>query len=415
MKYILPFAVFFMALLLFSCQDNSRIETRVIATPVLMDKQEVRASIAVETEQSITASGKIYTYLNYVFVNDKNKGVHVIDNRVPSSPQKINFLKILGNFDIEVRNNILYADSFSDLVLFDISDIDAINYLTTYEDVFSNFGFSRASLQEGVFSIDYGDYDAATSFIVDWTYEEIQVEIDNGGNDDFTVLESAASNDSGSITGQGGSFARFKIVDTYLYAVDFSDLYVFDIATPDTATPLGQQGIGWEIETIFNQDDYLYIGSQTGMLIFNIEDRTSPYYESEIAHWRGCDPVVVKGDYAYLTLRGGNVCGQDLSVLEVIDVTDKSNPFIAQSYAMQEPYGLGIKDNTLYVSDGPNGMHIYDISDPINLISIALVDGVNVFDVIPQQDKLIAIANNVLLQYEYDSVGLSLISEFNIN
>lgn len=415
MKYCVPFVAFFMAISLFSCQDNSRFETRVIATPVLLDKQEVRASIAVEPQQSITESGKIYTYLNYVFVNDKNRGVHVIDNRVPSNPQKINFLKIPGNFDIEVRNDILYADSFSDLVLFDISDIDAISYLTTYEDVFDNFGFSQASLQGGVSRIEYGDYDPNISFIVDWTYEEIQVEVENNGDNDFTVLEAAVSSDAGNITGQGGSFARFKIVDTYLYAVDFSDLYVFDIATPGTATPLGQQSLGWQIETIFNQGDYLYIGSQTGMLIFNIEDRTSPYYESEIAHWRGCDPVVVKGDYAYLTLRGGNVCGQNLSVLEVIDVTDKSNPFIAQSYTMQEPYGLGINDNTLYVSDGPNGMHMYDISDPVNLNPIAVVDGVNVFDVIPQQDKLIAIANNVLLQYEYEAIGLSLISEFNIN
>lgn len=413
MKSAIPFLIFILTIGFVSCKDDdTRFETRIVANAVLMSKQDVRASIAVESQQSIAESGKIFTYLDYVFVNDQNRGVHIIDNRVPQNPQKIGFIKIPGNFDIEVRNDILYADSYTDLVLFDISDIDAISYLDTYEDVFNGFGFAQAAIDQGADRIEYGEYDPNESFIIDWIYEEIVVEIQNVG--DAILLEDSASITNGNTTGQGGSFARFKIVDTYLYAVDYSDLYVFDIAVLGTAIAQEQQNIGWQIETIFNQGDYLYIGSQTGMYIYSIEDRTSPVFSSLIEHLRFCDPVVVDGDYAYLTLRGGNVCGQNLSVLEVIDISDKTAPFIIEDYPMEEPYGLGFKDTLLFVSDGPNGLKIYDKSDPIHLILLQTIEDVNVFDVIPQSDKLIAIADNRLFQYDYQPNGLSLISTYNM-
>ncbi len=399
--------------LFFSCDDSeTRFETRIVANAVLENKDVIRASISVESERPINESGKIYTYVNYVFVNDRNLGVHVIDNRNPENPQKIAFLKIPGNVDIEVRNDILYADSYTDLVLFDISNIDAITFIERYEDVFNDFGFAQASLTEPFDQVDYGDYDPEVSFIVDWTFTEIQVEIQEFEDE---IFAEASSSDAGNVTGQGGSFARFKIVDSYLYAVDFSDLYVFDISMSGIANQVGQQGIGWEIETIFNRDDYLYIGSQSGMLIYNIENRTQPQYASEISHWQGCDPVVVDGDYAYLTLRGGNVCGQDLSILEVINISDKNNPYSVHEYTMQEPYGLGFKEDLLFVSDGPNGFQIYDKTNPEDLVLIEVIEDINVFDVIPLEDRLLAIADNILYQYTYEENGLTLLSEFVID
>ena len=414
MKKIIFLSFLSVFTLFFSCNDDpeTRFETRIVANAVLESKDVIRASISVESERPISESGKIYTYVNYVFVNDRNLGVHVIDNRTPENPRKIAFLKIPGNVDIEVRNDILYADSYTDLVLFDISNIDAITFLERYEDVFNDFGFAQA-LATGPFDqVDYGDYDPEVSFVVDWTFTEIQVEIQDFGDD---VFVESASDTPANVTGQGGSFARFKIVDSYLYAVDFSDLYVFDISTSGVANQVGQQGIGWEIETIFNRDDYLYIGSQSGMLIYNIENRTQPQYASEISHWQGCDPVVVDGDYAYLTLRGGNTCGQDLSILEVINISDKNNPYSVREYTMQEPYGLGFKEDLLFVSDGSNGFHIYDKTDPEDLVLIEVIEDINVFDVIPLEDRLLAIADNILYQYTYEANGLTLLSEFVIN
>lgn len=78
----------------------------------------------------VTASGpvavklpaKIYVKGNLIFQNDLGSGVHVIDNTNPSAAASIGFIKILGNSEISIKGDILYANSFSDLVVIDIKD-----------------------------------------------------------------------------------------------------------------------------------------------------------------------------------------------------------------------------------------------------------------------------------------------------
>ena len=41
-------------------------------------------------------------------------------------PKSIAFIKLEGNYDISIKNNYLYADSYGDLVILDISDIHNI-------------------------------------------------------------------------------------------------------------------------------------------------------------------------------------------------------------------------------------------------------------------------------------------------
>lgn len=412
MRNFSVFSIVILCLFIVSCKDDTGagFETQVQATPILAAKADVRASIAVESPQPIAQAGKIYTYLNYIFVNDRGEGIHVIDNANAVNPEKVAYIKVPGNYDIEVRNDILYADSYGDLVLFDVSSIDAITMIDITEDVFNNFVFSQTNHTQNFDFINYlEDFNLDENYIVGWTYESIEVEVFDGGE----FLEDAAVT-NGNTTGQGGSLARFKIVDDFLYVVDLSDLYVFDIATAGTAIAANQQNIGWQIETIFNQDDYLYLGSANGLFIYDISNRAQPEYTSEIQHLTGCDPVVVDGDYAYLTLRGGNTCGQQESILEVIDVSDRSNPVSVRQYAMQEPYGLGFKGDFLYVSDGRFGFQTYDKSDPENLQLVNILEFTNVFDIIPQEDRLLAIAGNTLLQYMYQGPNLNLISSYEI-
>ena len=64
---------------------------------------------------------------DYIFVNDVNKGIHIIDNTNPVIPKAFAYIKIPGNEDISVKDDFLYADSASDLLVFDISNINAIN------------------------------------------------------------------------------------------------------------------------------------------------------------------------------------------------------------------------------------------------------------------------------------------------
>lgn len=60
--------------------------------------------------------GKIYVHGDYLFINDRLKGVYIFDNTDPESPTFIGFINVLGSTDMEVLNNVMYVNSFTDLV-----------------------------------------------------------------------------------------------------------------------------------------------------------------------------------------------------------------------------------------------------------------------------------------------------------
>ncbi len=74
--------------------------------------------------QAIKSLGKIYYKAPYIYVNESNLGVHVINNSDPANPLKFKFLSIPGCRDIAIKGNILYADNAGDLIAVDISDLD---------------------------------------------------------------------------------------------------------------------------------------------------------------------------------------------------------------------------------------------------------------------------------------------------
>ncbi|MGB0867677.1 MAG: hypothetical protein ACPGSC_14290 [Granulosicoccaceae bacterium] len=90
--------------------------------PVYMTYTELRQSVAVEEPREMTEMGRMVVYLDHLFINEKNQGLHVIDNSDPNSPEPLGFIKIPGNTDVSIRNGYLYADSFIDLVVIDIND-----------------------------------------------------------------------------------------------------------------------------------------------------------------------------------------------------------------------------------------------------------------------------------------------------
>ena len=94
-----------------------------VAVPETMPLADFRAMVSVEEASAIEESGKIYTYQNLIFINDNLKGVHIIDNSNPENPVKKAFIRIPQNTDVAVKDDLLYANSGIDLVVFDISDI----------------------------------------------------------------------------------------------------------------------------------------------------------------------------------------------------------------------------------------------------------------------------------------------------
>lgn len=394
---------------LFSC-NNDKVEYEIItvATPDVMSKAEFRSSVEVLGPQNIEEAGKIYAYGNYIFVNDEFHGIHVIDNTNPESPQAIAYIKVPGNIDISIKNNYLYADSSVDLVVFDISNITGIEQVGRLEDVFNIYDYQiPVETQE----VNWGNFNFDDQIIVGWTVTQERREIIE--TDDDIFLEGGVDL-ANSDVGVGGSLARFQIVDDYLYTVGSFEMTIFDISNLEQPTLVNTQYPGWNIETMFQAEGYLYLGGTNGMYIYSLDNPSSPDFISEFVHWEGCDPVVVKGDYAYLTLRGGNLCGQEESVLEVIDISNKNYPELVATYILENPYGLGIKDELLFVCDGTAGLKVFDRTDPVDLTMLSSYEDIHAKDVIPLEEVLLMIGDEVLYQYEYTENGIDQISTFQL-
>ena len=412
LKYLF-LSLIFIGFLSCDKNDDDDYEFVQVATPQLMSKSAFRSSVDIVAPKAIEETGKIYVYNNYIFVGDVDSGIHVIDNSNPEAPQAIKFIEIPGNEDISVKDNFLYADSATDLVVFDISDINNVTIVERLEDVFNVYDLDIPTEAQ---AFEYGKYDFEEDIIVGWTVTtERRKKVDNSRIDLVTNDVVPLSSGAESATGTGGSLARFQIVDNYLYAVGNYEMAIFNIQNLKEPLLANTQYAGWNIETMFQAGGYLYLGSTNGMYIYSLDNPSAPEFVSEFVHWEGCDPVVVDGDYAYLTLRGGNLCGQIESVLEVIDISDKSNPVLAERYSLENPYGLGVRNDMLYVCDGTAGLKLFERETPKDLKLVETLQDVQATDVIPLDNSLIMIGGETLYQYKYLENNIELISSFKLD
>lgn len=405
----------FIALFVSSCADTIE-ETYKVNTPVYMTYDDLRSSFKVAEAQDIIQPGKIYFKGDFIFVNEYQKGIHVVNNTDPTNPVIEKFIEIPGNVDLAVKGDMLYVDSYVDLVTIDISNLDNIIEVDRDTNVFP---YILPIYDEGILD----DVDQTEGVIIGYKVTERTetIDVDKSwkffGRYETMDVAMSANSGGGSDNGTGGSMARFTLYDNYLYVVDNAALNLFDVN--NTANPefTKRIAISWNIETIFPYNNMLFIGSQTGMYVYSLQNPTNPEYISEFRHASSCDPVVVEGNYAYVTLRGGNLCGAIESQLNVIDITIIEDPQLLKTYPMEEPYGLGIKNDVLFVCDGDAGLKIYKADDKMKIDSnmIAHYDDINAFDVIPLQDVLIMIGVDGLYQYDYsDLENITLLSHIPI-
>lgn len=228
-------------------------------------------------------------------------------------------------------------------------------------------------------------------------------------------------NSGGSESGTGGSMARFTIVGDHIYTVDNRSLKTASIIDPEHPVYLSSRQLGVDIETIFPYDGKLFIGSRSGMYIYDISDPESPLHLSTTPHFTSCDPVVASGHYAYVTLNTENTsCGRGRNELQVYDISDVKNPVMTYSYTnLNYPKGLGVDQaaEKLFVCV-KGGIKIFNISDPAHPVmekSIAGVIGyIETYDVIPMNGLLIVIGQDGLYQFDYTQENIKLVSKIDL-
>jgi hypothetical protein len=224
----------------------------------------------------------------------------------------------------------------------------------------------------------------------------------------FSCADEASQDTS---VGQGGSMTRFAVSNNYLYLVNSYSILVFDI-NQNTFEAINEVSIGFGLETIFAKGDYLYLGANDAMYIYSIADPESPSFIFRYTHIESCDPVVVQGNRAYVTLRSGNRCNRGNNALEIIDITNPHQPRLVANYPMLSPHGLGVSGNTLFLCEGKHGLKVFDISDEQSIQLLAYKNDLFAYDIIVEQAQVTVTGEDGIFQFAYpgEDEALTLLS-----
>lgn len=383
--------------------------------PVYKTTAEVRANIKSNAPRDIEQPGKLYIMGSYIFLNEIDRGIHVINNSNPASPQRVAFIDIPGNMDLAVKGTTLYADLYTDLVAIDISNPMNVVLKKVVEGVFPRRYYYSSFMPD------------STRIIADWERRDTMVIEDCGANwgsfemdrGVFMTLSSNGSSGAPSFSspvGMGGSMARFTITRDRLYTVGDNELDAFNITDATNPNHTSNKPLPWGIETIYPFKDNLFIGSTSGMYIFSISNPDNPVQVGQFAHARSCDPVIADDNYAYVTLRSGSECLGYTNQLDVVAVNNILSPTLLKTYPFTNPHGLSKDGNTLFICDGRDGLKIYDASNVMQLQHLKTIGGMETYDVIAFNNIALVVAKDGLYQYDYSNLSnIRLLSKIVVN
>ena len=396
---LLPlFALSLLLVPISGCDKNSA-KLYLVYQPIYTSKAEVLASINGNPAQKVDSPGKVYLKGSYIFINDIDKGIHIIDNQNPSRPTQVAFLAIPGNQDIAVKGNTLYADMYDALLAIDISNPRHVRITKQLERTFP----TRAYVNGYISSSD--------KVITGWTKKFVrQVPNTYPCANCVIDLAPAAFSSSSDAKGMAGSMARMVLIDDHMYALAESHtLSVINLDSQDQPSMGNTIMAGFDLETIYPFKNKLFLGSSSGVYIYDLSDPNNPVAQGMYAHGRACDPVITDGDYAYVTLHTGSACGGASNELDVLNVKDLHHPLPVKIYQMTRPMGLSKDGDLLFVCD-KEGVRVFDAHDPAALVQRAILGAADAYEAVAYNHHLLVTSSRGIYQYDYSKPSMPLLS-----
>ena len=377
---------------------------------------QLAAKVTVESPKDYAEAGKIVTYQNYIFINKPNEGIHVVDNSNPATPVNLHFINIPGSLDLTIIDDHLYSDMFSALVVFDISDVtlpDLIEDFTVEEVFYYNPYRTLDNVSRPEVGYDYTQYesiDDSRGIVTGWEVEIRQEPLEDQilylRLEDTAIAETTSSDQANGFNevSTAGSMTRFLPIDRYLYTINFNELVLFSIGDNYQPSRFARLDTGTQAETLFQLNDLLFVGSTTGMLMYDVTSPSNPNYLNSIEHFRSCDPVVADENYAYVTLRGGTNCFTETNELQIIDIRTPEELSVVARQVMFNPHGLAIHEDYLLVCDGSAGLKVLDVSNREQPEILSTDNIPFAYDIIVDFPSALVVGEGVLYQYDLSNL-----------
>lgn len=233
------------------------------------------------------------------------------------------------------------------------------------------------------------------------------------GGSSSSSSSTSTDSSSSSTSGKAGSRARYAVVGDYLYTVNSRVMDVLDISDPKEPQRVSKVHLPWDVETIFAYKNYLYIGAESGVYIYDNAEPMQPTSVAKFSHVQSCDPVVVSDDIAYVTLNSSSSCWRNetqTNRLEILDLQNPKKPTLIKRVDMWAPTGLGVDGNKLFICDGTSGLKAFEVTKKTEAnstspsVSLTLKQSdasIDCYDVIAQDDTLIVSNKKEIRQFNY--------------
>jgi len=279
MKKILYLTII-LGLSITSCEDKT-LQTYMANVPVYMSYDELRTPLSIHEGETLEKPGKIYFKDQYMYINEYQKGIHIVDISNLESPSAKAFIEIPGNVDMAIRNDVMYADSYTDLLLIDISNPLQPQEIKRIEELFEYV----IPPYDEQYPLD--EIDQEKGVITSYEVKEITREVYHNPYPwpmfmEYDMLSSdsrgfqSPGSGGGNSYGVGGSMARFITYDDYLYALE-STAKLKSINITDNEAVLEYEQYLWgNVETIFIADEHMYVGTSNGMHILGLQQPSIP-------------------------------------------------------------------------------------------------------------------------------------------
>jgi hypothetical protein len=148
--------------------------------PIYLPLAEFRAPVSFASDKTIALDkpGKVYAYQHYLFVTYKQSytdgGVVVWDISDPANPTQSGYFAIHGASDVAIRDDYLYANSFTDLLTIDLANLDqpALRANDVFiQEAVSQFDHAALLLPDGYHFL-YTEMNASKGLIVGFTTQD---------------------------------------------------------------------------------------------------------------------------------------------------------------------------------------------------------------------------------------------------
>lgn len=139
--------------------------------PIYSATADAKAINYIDSAYAVTRPGNIYALGSRIYQLEIGRGIHVINNAIPSQAQRIGFIQVNGSSQISIKDGILYTNSYDELVVIDISNPATLNVVKRIPDAFSE-GLTNYPLIEPVES-GYYECPRYDSVVVGWRMDSV--------------------------------------------------------------------------------------------------------------------------------------------------------------------------------------------------------------------------------------------------